>query len=254
MFKIKQFAELTGVSIRMLRHYDKIGLLVPENINKFNGYRYYGEKNLATMQQVLFFKELDFSLQEIKEIINAKDFTPLDALNMQRNLLNLKKQRLENMVSFIDKLLRNKNTGEFNMSKQLNNAMNNDAFNKQKIEYAKEAKDKWDNTDSYKQSQKRMAKYTKQDIAAINAKQEKIYQDLAQLMPLGVNDKKVQNLVHDARMLINDNWYKCSKEQFAALGNMYVSDARFKANIDKYGDGLAEFLNQAIGVYEYFNV
>ncbi len=221
MYKIKQFAELTGVSIRMLRHYDKIKLLVPENINQFNGYRYYGEKNLATMQQILFFKELDFSLQEIKNIINAKDFKPLNALTMQRNLLNLKKQRLENMVNFIDKLLNNKNTGEFNMSKQLNNAINNDAFNNQKLKYAKEAKDKWGNTDSYKQSQKRMANYSKQDIAHINAKQEKIYHDLALLMPKGVNDKQVQNLVHDARMLINDNWYECSKQQFAALGNMY---------------------------------
>ncbi len=189
MYKIKQFAELTGVSIRMLRHYDKIELLVPENVNQFNGYRYYGEKNLAAMQQILFFKELDFSLQEIKNIINAKDFEPEDALSMQRNLLNLKKQRLENMVNFIDKLLNNKNTGELNMSKQLNNAMNNDEFNKQKLEYAQEANDKWGKTDSYKQSQKRLAEYSKQDIATINAKQEKIYQDLAELMPLGVEDK-----------------------------------------------------------------
>jgi DNA-binding transcriptional MerR regulator len=223
--------------------------LVPENINPFNGYRYYGKKNLAAMQQILFFKELDFSLQEIKGIINAKDFEPEDALRMQRNLLNLKKQRLENMVSFIDKLLYNKNTGEFNMSKQLNNAMNNDAFNNQKLEYAQEAKDKWSNTDSYIQSQKRMAKYTKQDIATINAKQEKIYQDLAEFMPLGIDNEKVQNLVHDARMHINDNWYQCSKQQFSALGNMYVCDARFQKNIDKHGKGLAEFLNQAIEVY-----
>jgi len=249
MYKIKQFAELTGVSIRMLRHYDKIKLLVPENTNQFNGYRYYGEKNLATMQQILFFKELDFSLQEIKVIIHAKGFKALDALTMQRNLLNLKKQRLENMVDFIDKLLNNKNTGEFNMSKKLNKAINNDAFNNQKLKYAKEAKDKWGNTDSYKQSQKRMAKYSKNDIAKINAKQEKIYHDLALLMPKGVNDKQVQNLVHDARMLINDNWYECSKQQFAALGNMYVSDVRFKESIDKFGDGLANFLQQAIEVY-----
>ncbi len=249
MYKIKQFAELTGVSIRMLRHYDKIKLLVPENINQFNGYRYYGEKNLATMQQILFFKELDFSLQEVKGIITAKDFKPLNALTMQRNLLNLKKQRLENMVNFIDKLLNNKNTGEFNMSKQLNDAINNDAFNNQKLKYAKEAKDQWGNTDSYKQSQKRMAKYSKNDIAKINAKQEKIYHDLALLMPKGVNDKQVQNLVHDARMLINDNWYECSKQQFAALGNMYASDVRFKESIDKFGDGLANFLHQAIKIY-----
>lgn len=117
MLKIKQFSNIVGVSVSMLLHYNKIGLLVPENINRFNGYRYYGEKNLTTMQQVLFFKELDFSLQEIKEIINDDEFKPLDALSMQRNLLNLKKQRLEKIVGFIDKLLNSKSTGELGMSK-----------------------------------------------------------------------------------------------------------------------------------------
>ncbi len=240
---------MTGVSIRMLRHYDKIELLVPENINKFNGYRYYGEKNLASMQQILFFKELDFSLQEIKDIINADDFKPLDALSMQRNLLNLKKQRLENMVKFIDRLLDNKNTGEFNMSKQLKNAMNDDAFNKQKLEYAKEAKDKWGDTDSYKQSQKRMTKYSKQDIALLNQQQAKIYQDLATLMPLGVENPQVQEKVHEARMFISENWYDCSIQQFSALGEMYVADQRFKSNIEQHGVGLADFLNAAIKIY-----
>jgi len=249
MYKIKQFANMTGVSIRMLRHYDKIELLVPENINQFNGYRYYGEKNLATMQQVLFFKELDFSLQEIKDIISAKNFQPLDALNMQRNLLNLKKQRLENMVKFIDELLQDNNTGEFTMSKKIKKAMNNDAFNKQKLEYGKEAKEKWGETNSYRQSQNRMANYSKHEIAQITAQQVKIYQDLAEQMPQGINCEKVQSLVHDARMLIHNNWYDCGKQQFAALGNMYVTDQRFKAGIDKYGEGLAEFLNQAIEVY-----
>jgi DNA-binding transcriptional MerR regulator len=249
MYKIKQFSTMTGVSVRMLRHYDKIGLLIPQNINQFNGYRYYGKKNLVDMQQILFFKELDFSLQEIKTIMQADDFKPNEALSMQRNLLNLKKQRLENMLGFIDDVLNNHPIGEQEMSKQLKTAMNNDAFNKQKLEYAKEAKDKWGDTDSYKQSQIRLAKYSKQDIAKITAQQEKIYQDLAQLMPKGVENDAVQQLVHEARMLIHRNWYECGKRQFAALGDMYIADPRFKASIDKYVEGLTEFLNQAIGVY-----
>jgi DNA-binding transcriptional MerR regulator len=249
MYKIKQFSELVGVSVRMLRHYDKIDLLIPENINRFNGYRHYGEKNLATMQQVLFFKELDFSLQEIKEMINDDEFQPLDALSMQRNLLNLKKQRLDNMLRFIDKLLDNETTGEIDMSKQLKKAMNKDDFNKQKFEYAKEIKNRWGNTTRFKQSQKRMAKYSKEDVAKINDKQEKIYQDLAKLMPQGIGHKLVQKLVHEAHMLINESWYECSKSQFASLGGMYVLDERFKANIDKHADGLAEFLIEAIMIY-----
>ena len=249
MYKIKQFSTMVGVSIRMLRHYDKIGLLVPEYINQENGYRYYGEKNLALMQQVLFFKELDFSLKEIKDILNDASFKPKDALSMQKNLLQIKKQRLDAMINFIDELFNDKQTGAQVMSKKLKQAINKDAFQKQKLEYAQEAKQKWGHTDSYKQSQRKAAQYSKQEIADINAKQEKIYQDLAALMPLGIVDKKVQDKVHEARMLINDHWYECSQQQFAGLGQMYVNDPRFKANIDQHGQGLTEFLNQAIREY-----
>ena len=168
MYKIKQFADKVGVSIRMLRHYDKIDLLIPENINKYNGYRYYGNKNLETIQQVLFFKELDFSLNEIKSIINNDSFNKRVALTMQKNLINLKKQRLEKMVTFIDTLL--STSGEIDMSKKLKQAMNNDDFEEQKMEYAEETKKRWGQTDSYKQFQKRASNYSKEKIIQINAK------------------------------------------------------------------------------------
>ena len=247
MYKIKQFANRVGVSVRMLRHYDKIDLLIPENINQYNGYRYYGSKNLETMQQVLFFKELGFSLGEIKNIIDDKSFDKRQALKMQKNLLDLQKQRLENMVAFIDTLL--SSTGEIDMSKKLKQALNNDGFEKQKQEYANEARQRWGKTDSYKQSQMQTNNYSKVQVTQINTKQEEIYKDLAALMPLGIDDKKVQSKVHEARMLINDYWYDCSLQQFAALGEMYVADERFENNIDKHGKGLAVFLNKAIKKY-----
>ena len=237
---------MVGVSARMLRHYDKIELLVPEYINQFNGYRYYSNKNLETMQQVLFFKELDFSLSEIKDIINDASFNKLEALTMQRNLLNMQKERLGKMVSFIDTLL---STGETDMGKQIKQVLNQDNFNKQKLEYAKEAKDKWGKTNSYKQSQKRMAQYSKEDIANLNTQQERIYQDIAGLMSLGVKDKMVQEKIRQAHSFISGNWYDCSLQQFAALGEMYIADQRFKDNIDKHGAGLTEFINKAIIVY-----
>ena len=246
MYKIKQFANMVGVSVRMLRHYDKIGLLIPENINQFNGYRYYGVKNLETIQQILFFKELDFSLREIKNIINDVSFNKHEALIMQRNLLSIQKDRLENMVNFIDRLL---STGEIDMSKQIKQVLNQDDFNNQKLEYAKEAQDKWGATNSYKQSQKSMAQYSKEDVTNLNIQQQEIYQKIAVLMPLGIDDKKVQEKIHQARMFINNNWYDCGLKQFSVLGEMYVADQRFKANIDKHAKGLAEFISKAIVVY-----
>lgn len=93
-----------------------------------------------------------------------------------------------------------------------------------------------------------MAKYSQNKINQLNQQQEMIYQKLAQLMHKGIKDSEVQATVHEARMFINDNWYECSLQQFARLGEMYVSDERFKKNIDKSGDGLAEFLNEAIKI------
>ncbi|HFC29840.1 MAG TPA: MerR family transcriptional regulator [Oceanospirillales bacterium] len=246
MYKIKQFANMVGVSVRMLHHYDRIGLLVPETINKHNGYRYYGLKNLQTIQQILFFKELDFSLTEIKDIIEGESYNKIDALTMQRNLLNLQKQRLQNMVEFIDTLL---STGATDMSEQLKKAMSNDDFNSKKIEYAKEAKQKWGHTDSYKQAQHKASKYSKQDIENINRQQDELYQQLAELMHLPVDDEQVQMKIHQARMFISKYWYECSLQRFAGLGQMYGADQRFRDNIDKHGKGLAQYLSDGIAIY-----
>lgn len=249
MYKIKAFSNKVGVSVRSLRHYDKVGLLIPEFINKQNGYRYYGDTNFSTIQQILFFKELDFSLGEIKGLINEELVSQYDALCIQRNLLELKQQRLGEMVKYIDELLISKNSGAKSMNKKLKQTMNNNKFENKKAAYLEEAKQKWGETDSFKQSQQRLAQYSQAELTEINNKQASIYKQLAEHMPLGVKDPKVQKLIHKARMLINDHWYDCDEKRFAALGNMYETDPRFNASIDRYGTGLAAFINQAIGVY-----
>ncbi len=246
MFKIKQFAEMTGVTVRMLRHYDKIGLLIPEHINPFTGYRYYGSKNLQSMQQILFFKTLDFSLNEIKDIVNDESLDRHAILSMQRNLLNIQKDRLNSMVHFIDDLLKK---GVTHMSEQMKNVLNNDQFNEQKMAYAKEARQKWGKTTSYQQSQKRLSQYSQEQIKQLNQQQQDIYRNIAALMHLDVKDAQVQDLIHQARILINDHWYDCGMEQFSALGQMYVADNRFKQNIDQHGTGLAEFIKKGIDHY-----
>lgn len=252
MYKIKQFSKLVGVSVRMLHHYDKIGLLTPERIHRDNGYRYYGAKNFERVQQILLFKELGFGLKEIRGFLDSESFDFKAALSMQRNLLNLKKQRLEKIVKYIDICLHssdNQLTMENNMNEEMKSALDETAIENEKIKYAQEAREKWGHTDSYKQSQKKLAKYNKSDIESLKDKQQQIYLELAELMPKGIKDPSVQEKVHEARMFINDNWYECSVQQFVALGHMYVADERFKQQIDKSGEGLAEFLNQAIQVY-----
>ncbi|MDF0748368.1 MerR family transcriptional regulator, partial [Bacillus velezensis] len=98
--KVKEVAELIGVSIRTLHHYDQIGLLTPQETTD-SGYRLYSEENLEQLQQILFFKELDFSLKEIKEIINSPSFNRREALILQKKMLIEKRNRVDKMIETI---------------------------------------------------------------------------------------------------------------------------------------------------------
>ena len=93
--QIKEFAEFTGVSVRTLHYYDEIGLLVPAYVDRSTGYRFYDENSLLRMQEILFYRELDFSLKSIREILSSPNYNKSKALNEQKQLLMLKKERLE---------------------------------------------------------------------------------------------------------------------------------------------------------------
>ena len=245
MVTIKQFSKLTGLSQRVLRHYHQIELLIPTYIN-INAYRFYGFQNFETAQQILLFKELGFSLKEIKEIIYSKSFNKKEALYSQRTLLNLKQKRLSRIIAFIDELLTEE---DINMSKKMKQTFDNKELSNKIEEYSKEAKENWGSTESYQQSQQRLKKYSKQDIEIINQEQAAIYKKLALLMPKGNSDNEVQALVHQARLFISKYWYECSLGAFAGLGQMYVSDDRFKIHLEQYGDDFAQFFCEAIKVY-----
>ena len=100
--QIKEFAEFMGVSVRTLHYYDEIGLLTPALVDKFTGYRYYDENSLLRMQEILFYRELDFSLKNIEEILSSPNYDKNKALKEQKHLLTLKKERLERLISAID--------------------------------------------------------------------------------------------------------------------------------------------------------
>ena len=246
MYKISEFSKLCGMSIRMLRHYDEIGLLVPYSTTN-KGYRVYDDANLKKAQEILLFKELEFSLSEITEILGSKNYNPNDALHMQKNLLTLKRERLDKIIDFIDELLNNK---EISMKDTLNKALDKSVIDNTKLMYAKEAKQRWNTTSEYKQSQERMSSYSQEELEQIQEEQAKIYKDLAQLMSKGIKDEEVQNKVHEVRMFISKYWYECTIDIFSSLGEMYVSDERFTKNINKAaGAKLSPFLSEAIAYY-----
>ena len=137
--KVKEVAELVGVSIRTLHHYDQIGLLTPKEITD-SGYRLYSEENLETLQQILFFKELGFTLKEIKKIINSPSFNRQEALILQRKMLIEKRNKVDKMIETIDKTIKHM-AGEIQMTNEERFEGINVGFN----QFEEEARRRWGN-------------------------------------------------------------------------------------------------------------
>ncbi|MBR1532437.1 MAG: MerR family transcriptional regulator [Eubacterium sp.] len=236
--QIKKFAELTGVSVRTLHYYDEIGLLKPSSVDRFTGYRYYDESSVLRMQEILFYRELDFSLKSIAEILSSPKYDREKALKEQKKLLTLKKERLERLILSIDNAVKGENV----MS----------AFDNSEFEaYKAETKEKWGNTKAYAEFSEKTKDYSKERFADINTGLEYIFRDFAELMQSGAepNSSDAQALVKKLQAYITENFYTCTDEILAGLGQMYVADDRFKNNIDKYATGTAEFVSEAITIY-----
>lgn len=240
---IREFAKLTGVSVRTLHYYDEIGLLKPCSVDEQNGYRLYDEQSLQRMQEILFYRELDFPLKSISEILSSPDYDKQTALREQKHLLILKKERLERLINALDSAMK----GE-NMSM---NVFDNSEFEAQREKYAKEAKEKWGGTAAYKESAEKTANYDKDKWKEINNGMNDIIGEFAECARSGAkpSDPSAQALVKKWQDHISENYYACTKEILAGLGEMYTADERFKENIDKQGEGTAVFMSEAIKAY-----
>ena len=248
LYKIKEVSNLAGVTVRTLHHYDAIALLKPCFINDA-GYRYYGDKELEKLQQILFFRELDFSLEEIKKILNNPDFDKVSCLTLHRQLLLEKRQRLDNIIASLDKTLLSLEGGIKMNKKEMFKSFDMKSIEEHKAKYTEETKKKYGDTPAYKESQEKTSKYGKSDWENIMGEAEKIYISLSDLMNEEPNSPKVQALVQQWRDHITNNFYNCTLDIFRGLALMYTTDERFKENIDKYGEGLTEFLSSAMIIY-----
>ncbi|AWB29630.1 MerR family transcriptional regulator [Clostridium botulinum] len=247
-YKIKEVADMAGISVRMLHHYDKIGLLDPESVSDA-GYRLYSDENLDRLQQILFFKELNFPLQEIKIILDSPNFNKKEALETHKQLLLEKKIRLEKIIQSVDKTISSIEGGIKMNKKEVLGAFDMTEIEEHQKKYSEEVKNKYGNTSAYKESNEKTSKYTKEDWNNIMKDWDIIYKKLANLMDKNPDDKEVQEYIHQFREHISKNFYDCTPEIFRGLGELYVNDERFTANIDKYKTGLSKFLREAINVY-----
>lgn len=247
MYMINEVSKLTGVSVRMLHHYDKIELLVPSKRTESN-YRVYNDEDVLRLYQILLFKELEFPLQKIKQILEDKNFDKDKALKVQRNIILEKKNRLEKIIESIDETIENLG-GKDKMSEKNFKAFNYEEVKKHEEIYKEETEKRYGKSDAYKESKDKTSKYSKNDWEDIMGEASTIYEELANLMDKNPGDEQVQILVEKWRNHISSNFYNCTIEIFRGLSLMYVADERFTKNIDKYGEGLAQFLSDAMNVY-----
>lgn len=236
--QIKEFAEFSGVSVRTLHYYDEIGLLIPAFVDECTGYRYYDENSIVRMQEILFYRELDFSLKDIKYIISSPNYDKNKALRDQKQLLKLKKERLESLIEAIDGAMKGEN---------IMKAFDDSEF----VKYKTEAQERWGHTEAYNEYTKKTNNYSKENWNNLAEEMDHIMLEFSLCMKNGFSSDSLQaqELVERLKKFITDNYYNCTSEILAGLGQMYVADERFKKNIDKHALVTAVFISEAIEVY-----
>lgn len=238
MKTVNEVSKLSGVSIRTLHHYDKIGILKPAQITEA-GYRLYNEENLERLQSILIFRELKFSLKEIKEILESSVYDRSKILDQQIELLKLQKEHLENLIDYACEIKKN---GVNDLSFK--------AFDKSKLdEYAKEAKANWGKTEAYKEYEKKSEGRTADDNGMIAEALMQLFVELGKVKHLSPASEEAQCGVKKIQDFITEHYYTCTDEIFSGLGKMYACGGSMTENINKAGgDGTAEFAAKAIEI------
>lgn len=237
--RINEVAKLTGVSARTLQYYDEIGLLIPEKLN--NGYRDYSDENLDKLQKILFYRFLKFKLNDIKELLDG-DIDSLKILEQQRELILKEKEKFEIILHNIEKTIKTyKGEHKMTMEEKFN------GFKKEDLnKYENQAIEKY-GQETIEESKKRQS--GKEDIVA--EKFNSVFRSMAEYKNDGysIEEKEVQSKIEDLYNYMNEYAFDCSVEVFSYIGKGYSQNPEFKSNIDKFGEGVAEYTSKAIEVY-----
>lgn len=242
-FKVKEVADLVGISVRTLHHYDHIGLLSPEETTNA-GYRLYSDEDLEILQQILFYRELGFSLKKIKEIIESPSFDREVTLLEQRQMLLQKRRQLDQMIHTINQTIQH-TKGEINMSNKEKFA----GFNFSENPYEQEARERWGDK-VVDQSNRKIENMSKEEQKTMEEQMNAIYNKLAILRHSSPSSDEAQEVIKEWYDFLNNNFnHHYSLKAFKQLGQMYVADERFTKNIDQFGEGLATFMCDAMAIY-----
>ena len=240
MMTVHEVSSLTGVSIRTLQYYDRIGLLRPAGYTDA-GYRLYDDAVLETLQQILLFRELEFPLKDIQRIIQSPSFDRQKALDQQITLLELKKEHLDNLIR-LARGIKEEGVGL---------RMDFSAFDTKKMdEYAARAKKTWGNTPAYREYEQKAKGRTKEETAEVNRKMREIFTEFGAIRHEDPASEKAQALVRKLQNFISEHFYTCTDQILSGLGQMYAAGGEMTSNIDSYGgEGTAVFTSRAIRIF-----
>ena len=237
--RINEVVKITGVSARTLQYYDEIGLLIPQKLD--NGYRDYTEENLEKLQKILFYRFLKFKLNDIKELLEG-DFDNLKILEQQRELILREKEKFEVILHNIEKTIRNYKGEQTMTIEEKFNGFKKEDLNK----YENQAVEKY-GKDTIEESKKRQS--GREEI--VTEEFNEVFRSMAKFKDENVDvaEKEVQSKVEDLYNNMNEYAFDCSIEVFSYIGKGYVHNPEFKKNIDKFGEGVAEYTSKAIEKY-----
>ncbi len=239
MKTVHEVSTLTGVSIRALQYYDRIGLLCPSARTQA-GYRLYADADLERLQQILLFRELEFPLKQIKVILDSPGFDRNRALEQQIELLTMKKEHLNNLIRLARGI---RLTGGHNMDFS--------AFDTRDIdEYAKQAREQWGATPEYREFEEKNANRTLSELKDTGNRLMAIVAEFGQMKDLDPVSEVPQAQVKRLQDFITEHYYHCTDEILSGLGKMYAGGGEFTRNIDRAGGpGTADYANRAIEIY-----
>lgn len=237
---INEVSKLTGITVRALHYYDEIGLLSPANYTQAK-YRLYSNSELEKLQQIMFFKEIGFELKKIKEIFSTPNYDSQDTLKKHRQMLVLKRNRLEELISLIDRTLNGQNTSFA--------AFDNSELTALQNQYYQEVLSRWGNTKEFKQFKEKSKTKRVNEWGELDEKVKEVFTEMASYISDSPEKPEVQKLVGRWQEFITENYYDCSDEILMCLGEMYVNDERFNNYFNQISDNLAEFVYKAIKIY-----
>jgi DNA-binding transcriptional MerR regulator len=240
MRTVGEVSELAGVTVRALHHYDELGVLSPSERSDA-GYRLYSHEDLLRLQEILVWRALGFSLAEIKSLLDESGYDRGSALRRQRELVDEELERLGAVARALDQALAaHENETEVEETTMF------DGFDD--AVYEDEARERWGDTDAYRESARRTSSYGEQEWAEIRDEGEGITRSFADLLAAGepADGSRARAVAERHREHISRWFYECSPELHRGLGEMYVADPRFAARYEREAPGLAGYVRAAI--------